>query len=233
MIFVLTSCIIILNVIIFFFENLFSTDIYPLFLISLTISMKHQAVHELPNNGKNQVLVHHKSLKLALLFSLSTLVLVTIFIPIIFSYTSTTYHYSILFQNINPNSPSNTYNITTTATTLSSSSSSSASNISSPTTYKKKHCDIFTGGWVPNPEAPYYTNETCWIIHEHQNCIKYGRPDTEFMKWRWKPDGCELPIFDPAQFLELVRGKSMAFVGDSVSRNQMQSLICLLSRVTS
>ncbi|KAL6994047.1 Protein trichome birefringence-like 19 [Sarracenia purpurea var. burkii] len=92
-------------------------------------------------------------------------------------------------------------------------------------------CDIFTGEWVPNPDAPYYTNTTCWAIHEHQNCMKYGRPDSEFMKWRWKPDGCELPVFNPFQFLEIVRGKSLAFVGDSVGRNQMQSMICLLSRV--
>ncbi|GLU01675.1 hypothetical protein SLE2022_189720 [Rubroshorea leprosula] len=95
----------------------------------------------------------------------------------------------------------------------------------------EKYCDIFSGEWVPNPEAPYYTNLTCWAIHEHQNCMKYGRPDTEFMKWRWKPEGCELPVFNPAQFLEILRGKSLAFVGDSVGRNQMQSLICLLSRV--
>lgn len=61
--------------------------------------------------------------------------------------------------------------------------------------------------------------------------MKYGRPDSEFMKWRWKPDECDLPIFNPAQFLEIVRGKSLGFVGDSVGRNQMQSLICLLSRV--
>ncbi|KAA8530530.1 hypothetical protein F0562_005239 [Nyssa sinensis] len=94
-----------------------------------------------------------------------------------------------------------------------------------------ENCDIFTGEWVPNPKAPYYTNATCWAIHEHQNCMKYGRPDSEFMKWRWKPDGCDLPIFNPFQFLEIVRGKSLAFVGDSVGRNQMQSLICLLSRV--
>ncbi|TXG57852.1 hypothetical protein EZV62_015681 [Acer yangbiense] len=96
---------------------------------------------------------------------------------------------------------------------------------------REKRCDIFSGEWVPNPEAPYYSNTTCWAIHENQNCMKYGRPDTEFMKWRWKPDGCDLPIFNPAQFLEIVRGKSLAFVGDSVARNQMQSLICLLSRV--
>ncbi|XP_059642715.1 protein trichome birefringence-like 19 [Cornus florida] len=92
-------------------------------------------------------------------------------------------------------------------------------------------CDIFTGEWVPNPSAPYYVNTTCWAIHEHQNCMKYGRPDTDFMKWKWKPDGCDLPVFNPFQFLEIVRGKSLAFVGDSVGRNQMQSMICLLSRV--
>ncbi|XP_011099299.1 protein trichome birefringence-like 19 [Sesamum indicum] len=92
-------------------------------------------------------------------------------------------------------------------------------------------CDLFTGEWVPNPQGPYYTNATCDAIQDHQNCMKYGRPDTGFLKWRWKPDGCDLPIFDPHQFLELVQGKSLAFVGDSVARNQMQSLICLLSRV--
>ncbi|ESQ41568.1 hypothetical protein EUTSA_v10015268mg [Eutrema salsugineum] len=95
----------------------------------------------------------------------------------------------------------------------------------------EQRCDLFTGEWVPNEEAPYYTNTTCWAIHEHQNCMKYGRPDTGFMKWRWKPDSCDLPIFDPQEFLEMVRGKAMGFVGDSISRNQVQSLLCLLSKV--
>lgn len=94
-----------------------------------------------------------------------------------------------------------------------------------------KKCDIFTGEWVPNPDAPYYTNNTCYSIQEHQNCMKFGRPDNGYLKWKWKPDGCELPIFDPREFLELVRGKSLAFVGDSIARNHMQSLVCLLSRV--
>ncbi|KAG8384539.1 hypothetical protein BUALT_Bualt04G0128400 [Buddleja alternifolia] len=95
----------------------------------------------------------------------------------------------------------------------------------------EKKCDLFTGEWVPNPEGPYYTHTSCDAIQEHQNCMKFGRPDLGFLKWRWKPDDCELPIFDPYKFLELVRGKSLAFVGDSVARNHMQSLICLLSRV--
>ncbi|EOA22444.1 hypothetical protein CARUB_v10003090mg [Capsella rubella] len=95
----------------------------------------------------------------------------------------------------------------------------------------EQKCDLFSGEWVPNEEAPYYTNMTCWAIHDHQNCIKYGRPDTGFMRWRWKPDSCDLPIIDPQVFLEMVRGKAMGFVGDSISRNQVQSLLCLLSRV--
>ncbi|KAJ3693258.1 hypothetical protein LUZ60_008738 [Juncus effusus] len=93
-------------------------------------------------------------------------------------------------------------------------------------------CDIFRGKWVKNPNAPYYTNETCWAIHDHQNCAKFGRPDAEFLKWRWKPDRCDMPVFNAAQFLELMRGKALAFLGDSVGRNQMQSLMCLLLRVT-
>ncbi|KAI4339628.1 hypothetical protein MLD38_024546 [Melastoma candidum] len=56
----------------------------------------------------------------------------------------------------------------------------------------------------------YYTNETCWTIHDHQNCTKHGRPDTNYLKWRWKPDNGQLPIFDPQQFPEIVLGKSMA-----------------------
>ncbi|CAH9090976.1 unnamed protein product [Cuscuta europaea] len=93
-------------------------------------------------------------------------------------------------------------------------------------------CDIFTGDWVPNQAAPYYTNGTCWSIPEYQDCLKFGRPDNGYLKWRWKPDGCDLPVFDPYYFLELVRGKALAFVGDSLARNHMQSLVCLLSKVT-
>ena len=98
--------------------------------------------------------------------------------------------------------------------------------------FEGDECDLFSGEWVPDPDGPYYTNETCYAIQEHQNCLKFGRPDRGYLKWRWKPDECELPLFDPQQFLQLVRGLSLAFVGDSVGRNHMQSLICLLSSVS-
>ncbi|CAN4082787.1 unnamed protein product [Withania somnifera] len=61
--------------------------------------------------------------------------------------------------------------------------------------------------------------------------MKHGRPDSDYLKWRWKPNECDLPIFNPFQFLDVVRNKSLAVLGDSVARNQMQSLICLLARV--
>lgn len=95
-----------------------------------------------------------------------------------------------------------------------------------------KRCNVFSGEWVPYSKGPYYDNETCNLILDQQNCMKFGRPDREFLKWRWKPDECELPLFDATLFLEIVRGKSMAFVGDSVGRNQMNSLLCLLSPVS-
>jgi hypothetical protein len=103
------------------------------------------------------------------------------------------------------------------------SSSSSASTASA--------CDFTRGEWVPDTEAPYYTNLTCPFIDDLQNCMKFGKPSLEFLRWRWQPDGCDLPRFDAARFLDAMRGKSMAFVGDSLARNHAKSLICLLSKV--
>ncbi|KAK7340777.1 hypothetical protein VNO77_21490 [Canavalia gladiata] len=94
-----------------------------------------------------------------------------------------------------------------------------------------KRCNIFSGEWVPYSKGPYYNNDTCHLIIDQQNCFKFGRPDTEFLKWRWKPHQCDLPFFDATHFLNLVKGKSMAFLGDSVGRNQMNSLVCLLNHV--
>ncbi|RDX69703.1 Protein trichome birefringence-like 21, partial [Mucuna pruriens] len=96
---------------------------------------------------------------------------------------------------------------------------------------ESRNCNIFSGNWVANTKRPYYSNESCPFIAEKQNCFMHGRPDREFLKWRWKPDECELPRFDGKQFLKLVRGKSMAFVGDSIGRNQMESLLCLLNSI--
>ncbi|CAH1411992.1 unnamed protein product [Lactuca virosa] len=92
-------------------------------------------------------------------------------------------------------------------------------------------CDIFTGKWVQDLTGPRYTNNSCNTIEHHQNCMKNGRPDMDYIYWRWKPRNCNLPIFDPKIFLNFMREKSMAFIGDSISRNHVQSLLCILSQV--
>uniref|UniRef100_A0A5B6YKR3 Putative Trichome birefringence-like 25 isoform 1 n=1 Tax=Davidia involucrata TaxID=16924 RepID=A0A5B6YKR3_DAVIN len=92
-------------------------------------------------------------------------------------------------------------------------------------------CDIFTGAWVPDHSAPVYTNESCHLIEDHQNCMKNGRPDTGYLYWKWIPRDCELPKFNPRRFIDLMRNKSWAFVGDSILRNHVQSLVCTLSQV--
>ncbi|KAK7399124.1 hypothetical protein VNO78_10300 [Psophocarpus tetragonolobus] len=92
-------------------------------------------------------------------------------------------------------------------------------------------CDYFNGDWVPNPSGPLYTDETCDLIEAHQNCLKNGRPDREFLYWRWLPRDCDLPQFDPQRFLNTMRNKAWALIGDSISRNHVQSLLCILAKV--
>lgn len=94
-------------------------------------------------------------------------------------------------------------------------------------------CDAYNGTWVRELyNKVVYTNATCPSLPESKNCAKYGK-ESEFLRWRWKPHGCDdVPRFDPTAFLDVVRGRRMAFVGDSVARNQMDSLLCLLSQVS-
>lgn len=92
-------------------------------------------------------------------------------------------------------------------------------------------CDLFTGDWVLNPSGPSYTNESCPLIEGHQNCMRNGRPDLDYLYWRWNPHECQLPPFDAQRFLELMRNKTWAFIGDSISRNHVQSFLCVLSTI--
>ncbi|KAL5744409.1 hypothetical protein ACOSQ2_027525 [Xanthoceras sorbifolium] len=89
-------------------------------------------------------------------------------------------------------------------------------------------CDLYHGSWFYDSLGPLYTNNTCPVLTQMQNCQGNGRPDKEYEYWRWKPSQCDLPRFDAKKFLELMRGKTLAFIGDSVARNQMESMLCLL-----
>ncbi|XAR61414.1 hypothetical protein NMG60_11035106 [Bertholletia excelsa] len=55
-----------------------------------------------------------------------------------------------------------------------------------------------------------------------------GRLDKQYMKWRWLPADCDTPRFNATRMLEVIRGKRLVFVGDSINRNQWESMLCLL-----
>lgn len=88
------------------------------------------------------------------------------------------------------------------------------------------------GKWVHDPAGPLYRSDQCSILSQAQNCQRNGRPDQGYEFFKWEPEHCSLPRFEPIAFLELMHGKTLAFVGDSLARNQMESLMCILLRVS-
>ncbi|XP_043711230.1 protein trichome birefringence-like 6 [Telopea speciosissima] len=93
---------------------------------------------------------------------------------------------------------------------------------------KKNECDFTNGKWVFDENYPLYTNSSCPFIDEGFNCQANGRWDRDYMKWRWLPHECNIPRFDAVKMLKLIRGKRLVFVGDSINRNQWESMLCLL-----
>ncbi|CAK8567501.1 unnamed protein product [Lathyrus sativus] len=91
-------------------------------------------------------------------------------------------------------------------------------------------CDVFDGSWVRDNSFSYplYDAAECPFAERGFNCFANGRKDRDYTKWRWKPNNCDIPRFDARRMLEQLRGKRVVFVGDSLSRTQWESLICLL-----
>ncbi|KAK4490668.1 hypothetical protein RD792_001359, partial [Penstemon davidsonii] len=89
-------------------------------------------------------------------------------------------------------------------------------------------CDLFDGNWVLDDSYPLYNASECPFVEQGFNCLGNGRMDEDYLKWRWKPKNCQLLRVNARVVLERLRNKRVVFVGDSMSRTQWESLICLL-----
>ncbi|XP_057421190.1 protein trichome birefringence-like 5 [Lotus japonicus] len=91
-----------------------------------------------------------------------------------------------------------------------------------------KECDLFSGTWVEDQNYPIYQPGSCPYVDEAYDCKINGRTDTRYTKWRWKPYACDLPKFSAQDFLARLKGKTLMLVGDSMNRNQFESILCIL-----
>ncbi|XP_028774170.1 protein trichome birefringence-like 5 isoform X2 [Neltuma alba] len=103
-----------------------------------------------------------------------------------------------------------------------------ADNVGDPALEKQLKCDLYTGTWVKDENYPIYRPGSCPYVDEAYDCQINGRTDTDYTKWRWQPDGCDLPRFNATDFLVRLRGKNLMLIGDSMNRNQFESILCML-----
>ncbi|KAM1093506.1 hypothetical protein ACFX2B_008503 [Malus domestica] len=91
-------------------------------------------------------------------------------------------------------------------------------------------CDYSYGRWVRDETHPLqaYT-ENCPFLDPGFRCSQSGRKDEGYRRWRWQPAGCDVLRFNASDFLERSRNGRIVFAGDSIGRNQWESMLCMLA----
>ncbi|XP_074267551.1 protein trichome birefringence-like 8 [Silene latifolia] len=95
----------------------------------------------------------------------------------------------------------------------------------------QQNCDYSYGEWVWDEGHTIHSyNESCPFLDLGFQCRQNGRANQSFRQWRWQPHGCQLPRFNASDFLERSRNGRIVFAGDSIGRNQWESLLCMLTK---
>uniref|UniRef100_A0A7C9ABS3 Uncharacterized protein n=1 Tax=Opuntia streptacantha TaxID=393608 RepID=A0A7C9ABS3_OPUST len=100
----------------------------------------------------------------------------------------------------------------------------------SASSFENKVCNYAKGRWVVDNRRPLYSGFKCkqWLS-EMWACRLTQRPDFGYEAYRWQPENCDMPEFERSAFLRRMQDKTIAFVGDSLGRQQFQSLMCMLT----
>ncbi|XP_072978746.1 protein trichome birefringence-like 14 isoform X2 [Typha angustifolia] len=95
---------------------------------------------------------------------------------------------------------------------------------------EKKDCNYAKGKWVADEKRPLYSGFGCkqWLS-EMWACRLMKRKDFDYESYRWQPENCQMPEFTGSEFLKRMRHKTIAYVGDSLGRQQFQSLMCMIT----
>ncbi|KAJ4982018.1 hypothetical protein NE237_032855 [Protea cynaroides] len=93
-----------------------------------------------------------------------------------------------------------------------------------------KVCNYAKGSWVADNRRPLYSGHGCkqWLSPMWA-CRLTQRIDFSYEGFRWQPENCAMPEFERSAFLRRMQDKTLAFVGDSLGRQQFQSLMCMVT----
>lgn len=89
-------------------------------------------------------------------------------------------------------------------------------------------CNYAKGRWVADSRRPLYSGFGCkrWLPTSWA-CRLTQRKDFSYEGYRWELTNCEMPEFDRSAFLTKMQDKTIAFIGDSLGRQQFHSLMCM------
>jgi hypothetical protein len=98
------------------------------------------------------------------------------------------------------------------------------------TPLQNEECNYGKGKWVMDENRPLYSGSACkqWLSGMWA-CRLTQRIDFAYEKLRWQPKDCQIDGFTGSKFLARMRHKTLAFIGDSLGRQQFQSLMCMIT----